>query len=327
MAERIGKSLKRAKDLLQGIVFLGLLGIVQPAIAEAESALQAIDYRLGKGGALVHFKANGPLVGAKIFVLKEPTRLVVDFIGTKASLRSNDIVVNDEIIERIRVGVHPDKLRLVIDSGRNTKAFDIYKGVPAPDGLYLLIGRDRKLQLTMESRPRTEPAVIPKSKPVAALVSGETLRAAKGAADNTQEGGASSERAWPEPVKDSVEPVKTSELLQGIGLPIVAAKKESEGASDAATWLKADLTGKYVWSDGSEGQFLQDYNQQSGIDATLDARKTWDDGSYFHLRGLGQSGESQGWAQGEYDSLKGFEMILDFSYWTEYYNNRDGGPN
>ncbi|HIF98283.1 MAG TPA: hypothetical protein EYQ54_14890 [Myxococcales bacterium] len=101
----------------------------------------------------------------------------------------------------------------------------------------------------------------------------------------------------------------------------------AETTADDATWLKADLTGKYVWSDGSEGQFLQDYNQQSGVDATLDARKTWDDGSYFHLRGLGQSGESQGWAQGEYDSLKGFEMILDFSYWTEYYNNRDGGPN
>lgn len=122
--------------------------------------------------------------------------------------------------------------------------------------------------------------------------------------------------------------------IGGMAGPAVAKEKaeakpqpKAEPNFEMPGWLaNLGATGKYVDRNGSKGKFLEDYNKQSGLDGALDWRQVWKDGSYFRLQGLGQSGEKQGYAIGEYGDLSTFDLVLDLEAWTEYYNNRTGDP-
>lgn len=127
--------------------------------------------------------------------------------------------------------------------------------------------------------------------------------------------------------------VRARSFLLALALPTVIALLVTGTFAGAAAaeeteekeWVEADITGKYVGRDDNKGKFREDYNIQSGVDVAFDAGRLWKDGSSFVLKGLGQSGEKQGWVRGEYDDPGAFDLVLDFSQWTEYYNSRDGG--
>ncbi len=108
----------------------------------------------------------------------------------------------------------------------------------------------------------------------------------------------------------------------------VAGVSPATAADEALTpgWLQvAGLDGKFVFRDGSRGKFLEDYNVQSGADITLGIDQEFSDGSAFGLRGFGQTGEKQGYLDGDY-STGPLTLNLGLQSWTEYYNERTGRP-
>jgi type IV pilus assembly protein PilQ len=123
-----------------------------PTALQSGTVLMAVDVESGTDGALIHFHADGELALARTFTLNDPARLVVDLPGIRGDLPSNAFVVGGDVIVGVRVGVHPDKLRVVIDGGPEVASFSSYKAYPSGDGLYLIIGDDAELALELESR-------------------------------------------------------------------------------------------------------------------------------------------------------------------------------
>jgi hypothetical protein len=104
-------------------------------------------------------------------------------------------------------------------------------------------------------------------------------------------------------------------LALSFGTPVLAA--------DETEAVKVDVTGKGVFQGGSKGKYREDYNIQSGADIGLEASREFEDGGQLEIRGLGQTGEKQGFLRSEY-GLPGFSLNLDLQAWTEYYNDRTG---
>lgn len=63
-------------------------------------------------------RANGAIDKYKFFTLSKPQRLAVDIFDVKSSLASQYVRLNKFGIENARIGVYPDKLRIVFDSKR-----------------------------------------------------------------------------------------------------------------------------------------------------------------------------------------------------------------
>lgn len=58
---------------------------------------------------------------ANVFAISNPSRLVIDLPGQSASGGEKKVLIENSILERIRVGTHPDKMRFVIDIRDNAK--------------------------------------------------------------------------------------------------------------------------------------------------------------------------------------------------------------
>jgi hypothetical protein len=56
-----------------------------------------------------------PVEKVESFHAKSPARLVVDIMGGWQAPGPSNRTVDSDLVEKIRVGVHPDKLRLVMD--------------------------------------------------------------------------------------------------------------------------------------------------------------------------------------------------------------------
>ncbi|MCS5636435.1 MAG: AMIN domain-containing protein, partial [Myxococcota bacterium] len=123
-----------------------------PAALQSGTVLMAVDIEPGRDGALIHFHADGELALARTFVLDNPNRLVVDLPGIRGDLSSNEFVLGGQFVVGVRVGKHPDKLRVVIDGADDVEAFSEYKAFPSRDGLYVVIGADPQLEMRLDAR-------------------------------------------------------------------------------------------------------------------------------------------------------------------------------
>lgn len=61
---------------------------------------------------------NGVITRYKAFSLDDPTRLVVDVFKIAKAFPQRLIKINSPYVDRIRIGTHPDKVRLCLDSSR-----------------------------------------------------------------------------------------------------------------------------------------------------------------------------------------------------------------
>lgn len=68
-----------------------------------------------KGGVQVSLLTNGPIKAYKSFFLQGPPRFVIDLDGEWQTQRWPDIRVNSDVVKNIRIGRHPDRLRIVMD--------------------------------------------------------------------------------------------------------------------------------------------------------------------------------------------------------------------
>jgi len=148
-----------AKIQRSGILCFSLAAMLLVAISSKANNLKAVEIQSGSSGVLIHLVADSAIGGETIFALKEPVRLVLDLPGLRSELGSNEIKVDDQFVSGIRIGVHAEKLRVVIDSGAENSVFEFYRAAPVRDGLYVLVGRDRALKLLLESRLRSQPLI------------------------------------------------------------------------------------------------------------------------------------------------------------------------
>ena len=92
----------------------------------------------------VVFFAAGPIQKYKKFFMDRPPRLVVDLPGNWKGPRESRIKADNDIVKKIRIGNHPDKLRVVLDLGDKERPFltDIQE---SPQGITITIQK-RTLQ-------------------------------------------------------------------------------------------------------------------------------------------------------------------------------------
>jgi type IV pilus assembly protein PilQ len=97
-------------------------------------------------GVLVQLRSDGRIVTAESFTLEDPDRLVVDLPGLTSEIVQKRIELGSPWVSAVRIGSHPDKVRIVIDGGAASAGFMGRKVIPASDGLYLTVGSGEDLE-------------------------------------------------------------------------------------------------------------------------------------------------------------------------------------
>jgi type IV pilus assembly protein PilQ len=88
---------------------------VEPAVRGTASQVVDILYRSGDRGFQILIKTNGGVGNYSLFTLDQPNRLVVDLPGLQSAAPKSTFPLGQPGIQRVRVGAHPNKTRVVID--------------------------------------------------------------------------------------------------------------------------------------------------------------------------------------------------------------------
>ena len=95
---------------------------ITPSLAEPVTNSQKngditinIETAVGAASDEVHIKiATTKIARSSVFVLENPSRIVIDLFGPQAA-RNKELVVKNNLLSNVRVGSHSDKTRVVID--------------------------------------------------------------------------------------------------------------------------------------------------------------------------------------------------------------------
>ncbi|MBN1880604.1 MAG: type IV pilus secretin PilQ [Deltaproteobacteria bacterium] len=78
-------------------------------------------------GTSVTILGDGAMLDYETFVLDDPNRLVIDFSGISSNYPNETIPVESADISAIKVGIHPDKVRIVLESDNPTMSdYNVY---------------------------------------------------------------------------------------------------------------------------------------------------------------------------------------------------------
>jgi len=112
---------------------------------DAATALLGVRTETSADGTVIRLDADGTIAGAKSFVLSEPARLVIDLPGIESKLAESLVAVGSAHVQRIRVGQHEGKVRVVMDAGEDASAFPERVLTPTADGLLVTLGNGEAL--------------------------------------------------------------------------------------------------------------------------------------------------------------------------------------
>ena len=104
------------------------------------TTLSGVEVQTLEGGALIHLKANGSIWALESSVLENPDRLVVDLFGMTTASVIEPLSVEHAMVSGIRVGIHADRTRVVVDGGVESLGFSEHSIKPSADGLYVAVG-------------------------------------------------------------------------------------------------------------------------------------------------------------------------------------------
>ena len=145
---------------------------VEPALdAGPASTLTAVEATDTGEGVLIHLVADG-MLDAQSFTLEDPARLVVDLPGVESEVEAGPIEVGSSHTERVRIGQHPDHVRVVIDGGSADQPFESRRMVPVASGLLVALGRGQELDDAVAMATGVAPA---QSEPTQLADASETL--------------------------------------------------------------------------------------------------------------------------------------------------------
>jgi len=81
----------------------------------------------GAYGTSVTILGDGAMLDYETFVLDSPDRLVIDFVGLDSNYPNETIPVDSTDIDAIKVGIHPEKIRIVLESSSSAMSdYDVY---------------------------------------------------------------------------------------------------------------------------------------------------------------------------------------------------------
>lgn len=103
------------------------------AAADASRTLRRVDIDDAEGALSVALVADGTVRDFKAFPLENPDRLVIDLPGNWTAPGRKTIPVDRKGVARVRLGEHPDRLRIVIDFAEAGTARPAVS--PSDDGL------------------------------------------------------------------------------------------------------------------------------------------------------------------------------------------------
>lgn len=104
------------------------------------TTLSGVEVQTLEGGALIHLKADGSIWALESSVLENPDRLVVDLFGMTTASVIEKLSVEHAMVSGIRVGIHADRTRVVVDGGVESLGFSEHSIKPSADGLYVAVG-------------------------------------------------------------------------------------------------------------------------------------------------------------------------------------------
>jgi type IV pilus assembly protein PilQ len=145
-ARRAGEEMDDAAAETEAVFTAGA-ATTPPAPAKAEvpkaeaapaRILEAVELSPESGGWRVHLRADGSLAGANAFEMNEPARLVIDLPGIESRVDAPS-AKGQGAVTRVRVGAHPDKVRVVLD-GATADAFHGHRVTEVADGLVIDLG-------------------------------------------------------------------------------------------------------------------------------------------------------------------------------------------
>ncbi len=133
------------------------------------------------GEVIVTLKGDGEFGNFNAFGLDEPTRVVLDIWGVGATFEEREIPVGSDVVEQMRVGVHPDKVRIVFDSPQ--PVVPTYS-VDKEDAT--LVVRFKKAEPVgaqvaekTDTKPAAEPSAVASKEPVAKAIELKDIRLKK----------------------------------------------------------------------------------------------------------------------------------------------------
>ncbi len=100
---------------------------ITPAVGEEKEAKKAdrlikVEANRVEGGTLIKIIGNGMIGNFNSFTMDKPARLVVDIWNVANAIPERGLSVGGPHIKRVRIGEHPDKVRLVFDSAQKKVA-------------------------------------------------------------------------------------------------------------------------------------------------------------------------------------------------------------
>jgi type IV pilus assembly protein PilQ len=186
--------------------------VAPPIELQPATLIRSVTARQVGDGVLVHIEGDGSVESAVTFTLEDPARLVVDLPDLQSEIKTNQIEVGAPRLDRVRVGVHADKIRFVIDAGSADAPFDGRRVLPVPTGLVLALGTGSVLDEEVASLMAV--GGTPAREPMDEAPSSELAEAepADESADETEAPEAdwlASADSEPETTPEPVEPVTT----------------------------------------------------------------------------------------------------------------------
>lgn len=121
--------------------------VVEPP--PAATRLTAVSTRTTDAGVLVGLEADGAIGSLEAFTLTDPARLVVDLPGMTVAEGVGNENLDSALVKAIRLGVHDDKVRVVLDGGVEADDFEGRQIMPGTTGLWIAIGSGEALSQAM----------------------------------------------------------------------------------------------------------------------------------------------------------------------------------
>lgn len=136
--------------------------------ARPATKILAVEPQSSAEGTVVRLRTDGAVAGVETSVLSNPARLVLDLTGVRSSDAPATTAVGSSLVQRVRVGTHGDKARVVFDAP-DAKALGQRQVVPVADGLLVALGGGATVEQAIasahaeapapESAPKADPAV------------------------------------------------------------------------------------------------------------------------------------------------------------------------
>ncbi len=117
---------------------------MDPVLDPMGRVLTSIDVEPLQAGAVIRLRSDGALESTRTFFLESPDRLVMDLPGVESDLSGGRIDLGGNWVDAVRVGRHPDKLRVVIDAGDRADQFRDRRVETVSDGLFVFLGEGRE---------------------------------------------------------------------------------------------------------------------------------------------------------------------------------------